>query len=287
MNTPYTFTKVGRIYGGCHCQIPVVTREEDRFKVYVSNRDESNRSRIIRFTLDAADPAKIIDGPSDPVMPLGVENSFDEKGTMTASTVDFRGKQLFYYTGWSSTVYTFAPYRHSIGLAVGDKFEKMGPVIQSTEDDFCLCSSPFVVVDGGTLRMWFVSGKDCGGFTKYGPVYSIRYAESSDGFNWKQQDVFIPRKPMEIFARPFVFYENNEYHMFYTWLILGETKRYQAGYAVSPDGLKWQRITDSLLPLSESGWDSEMIAFPYLIDKFLFYSGNGFGREGFGYALQK
>lgn len=38
------------------------------------------------------------------------------------------------------------------------------------------------------------------------------------------------------------------------------------------------------ITISESGWDSEMVAFPYIVDNYMFYSGNGFGREGFGYA---
>jgi hypothetical protein len=65
---------------------------------------------------------------------------------------------------------------------------------------------------------------------------------------------------------------------------------YKAGYAESTDGIKWIR-KDYLLniPLSEEGWDSEMIAYPYLIKIkgrwVMFYNGNSFGKTGFGYAV--
>ena len=40
--------------------------------------------------------------------------------------------------------------------------------------------------------------------------------------------------------------------------------------------------------ISSEGWDSIMVAYPYVIrfnDKYwMFYNGNGFGKSGFGYA---
>jgi hypothetical protein len=45
------------------------------------------------------------------------------------------------------------------------------------------------------------------------------------------------------------------------------------------------------LKLSDSGWDSEAIAYPYVIrikNKYImFYNGNGFGKTGFGYAISE
>jgi hypothetical protein len=43
------------------------------------------------------------------------------------------------------------------------------------------------------------------------------------------------------------------------------------------------------LELSNEGWDSEMIAYPYIINikgkSVMFYNGNSFGKTGFGYAV--
>jgi hypothetical protein len=66
--------------------------------------------------------------------------------------------------------------------------------------------------------------------------------------------------------------------------------QYRAGYAVSLDGIHWDRNdADAGIDVSDTGWDSEAIAYPYCIkirDKIvMFYNGNGFGKTGFGYAI--
>jgi hypothetical protein len=65
---------------------------------------------------------------------------------------------------------------------------------------------------------------------------------------------------------------------------------YRIGYAESKDNLEWERKDEQAgLELSADGWDSEMLAYPYIVDyqdkRYLFYNGNGFGRSGFGFAL--
>jgi hypothetical protein len=64
---------------------------------------------------------------------------------------------------------------------------------------------------------------------------------------------------------------------------------YGIGYAWSNDLVTWHRA-DSLggLTKSASGWDSEMVSYPSVLQvdgsTYLFYCGNHMGREGFGYA---
>ena len=65
---------------------------------------------------------------------------------------------------------------------------------------------------------------------------------------------------------------------------------YRIGYAWSDDLLDWSREDEnSGIDVASEGWDSMMIAYPYVIktpDKILmFYNGNGFGKTGFGYAI--
>ncbi len=67
-------------------------------------------------------------------------------------------------------------------------------------------------------------------------------------------------------------------------------RSYRIGYAESEDGITWERRDEeSGIGVAEAGWDSEMIAYPYVVDykdrRYMFYNGNGFGRSGFGYAL--
>ena len=67
---------------------------------------------------------------------------------------------------------------------------------------------------------------------------------------------------------------------------------YRIGYAESPDGINWTRM-DELAGInpSQSGWDSDMIATPNVVQNdtrsFLFYNGNGFGQSGIGVASRQ
>jgi hypothetical protein len=70
-----------------------------------------------------------------------------------------------------------------------------------------------------------------------------------------------------------------------------KSSSYRLGYAESRDGIKWNRKDDQVgINVSPSGWDSEMIEYPFYYaqnDKeYLFYNGNGFGKTGFGYAVR-
>ena len=65
---------------------------------------------------------------------------------------------------------------------------------------------------------------------------------------------------------------------------------YRIGYAVSPDGLSWtRRDAQTGINVSESGWDSELMAYPFVFDhagnRYMLYAGNGYGRDGMGLAI--
>jgi len=64
---------------------------------------------------------------------------------------------------------------------------------------------------------------------------------------------------------------------------------YRIGYAESADGLRWERKDHlSGINVSESGWDSEMVEYPFVFDakgrRYLLYNGNDYGRSGIGLA---
>jgi len=63
---------------------------------------------------------------------------------------------------------------------------------------------------------------------------------------------------------------------------------YRVGYAVSKDGIHWQRDDSKGVDVSKEGWDSNMTAYPYVFSlnkkHYMLYNGNYFGRDGFGYA---
>ena len=55
-------------------------------------------------------------------------------------------------------------------------------------------------------------------------------------------------------------------------------------------GLLYQsKQEENLNNLSKTGWDSEMICYPYVFDRkgerYMLYNGNGYGKTGFGLAV--
>ena len=61
------------------------------------------------------------------------------------------------------------------------------------------------------------------------------------------------------------------------------------GYAWSTNLADWTRDdAQGGLVSSLDGWDSKMMAYPYIVNVrgkiLMFYNGNGFGQTGFGYA---
>ncbi len=66
--------------------------------------------------------------------------------------------------------------------------------------------------------------------------------------------------------------------------------RYRIGYAESADGINWQRMDDAVgIDVSPTGWDSDMIEYPYVFDhgrrRYMLYNGDGYGKTGVGLAV--
>jgi hypothetical protein len=64
---------------------------------------------------------------------------------------------------------------------------------------------------------------------------------------------------------------------------------YRIYTAESDDGIAWRRTAAPALEVSDSGWDSEMVEYPFVFDhngaRYMLYAGNGFGKTGFGIAV--
>ena len=80
--------------------------------------------------------------------------------------------------------------------------------------------------------------------------------------------------------------ENEIYKMWYAF----RGDAYQMGYAESEDGTNWKRKDEIVgISISSSGWDSEMIEYPYILNHennlYMFYNGNGYGESGIGLAV--
>jgi hypothetical protein len=261
-------------------------------RVYYSTRDAGGRSQVGRALLGAAGEEPLHE--AEPLLRFGQANAFDGSGVTTSCLVAEGGRLHLYYTGWR--LGGDVPFHLAVGCAVSDDggatFERAGaqPLLPPTSVDPLLTASPSVLVEGGRWRMWYVSGtgwREKGGRRE--PEYLIRYAESSDGLDWRRSgrvciDYADPTE--HAIARPCVIRDGSTYRMWFC----SRGDAYRIGYAESADGLDWRRMYpgEGLAPAVE-GWDSEMMAYPWVFDvageRRLLYNGNGYGRTGIGLAV--
>jgi predicted GH43/DUF377 family glycosyl hydrolase len=262
-------------------------------RVYFSCRDERNRSHVGFVELDPRRPAEILRIAEKPALAPGPLGYFDDHGTYAMSLVEHDGRLLLYYVGWNPGPRPF--YYPSVGLAVsdngGESFERFSnaPIMARSEVDPWMVSSPFVMLDEGRWRMWYLSGlgwrEEEDGLNSY---YHTKYAESDDGVNWKREG----RVALELrdgernIARMSILRDEDRYRAWYPY---NRGEGYRIGYAESDDGYAWTRKDDEAgIAPSESGWDSEATAYPWVFDhrgtRYMLYSGNRLGQAGFGLA---
>jgi hypothetical protein len=268
----------------------------DRWSLYVSSRDDQGRARIGRCEL-RLDPAPSVSPlEQEPVLDLGPLGAFDDSGVTMSCVVTKNGRKYLYYTGWSRGV--TVPFYLFIGLAISDDdgrtFRRLSnaPVVERSEEDPYLTASPFVLVEGGVWRMWYVSGSRWDrheGQAQH--FYHIKYTESPDGVTWRgRRRVAVDYASDEehAFARPCVVREGNRYLMWYSY----RGRRYRIGGAQSSDGVTWTRRDEEMGfgPAGDS-WESDMVAYPWVFDsdgrRYMLYNGNDYGRSGIGLAVHQ
>ncbi|MBS1517280.1 MAG: hypothetical protein JSS91_04260 [Bacteroidetes bacterium] len=283
-----------------HAMMPVADlKGDDKARIYFSSRDLKGRSQGAFIDVDLNDPFKILGISNEPVLRLGQLGAFDDAGIMPTSVVDIENKKYMYYNGW--TLGKNVPFFSFNGAAVsedgGKSFAKIsrGPaVLYSNDIDPYSTFAPFVIKEGGKLKMWYVSlikwTEEKGELRHY---YNIRYAESEDGINWDRKGhvcIDFSNDFEYAIARPFVLKESGIYKMWYSYRESKKIKTYRVGYAESADGLTWERADEKVgLDVSETGWDSEMIEYSFIYDfkgeRYMLYNGNSFGKSGVGLAV--
>jgi hypothetical protein len=277
-----------------HAALPIVDPSAGKgVRVYFSARDEHSRAQIGRASVDLDDPASKPRFEPEPLVRIGPRGAFDDSGVTGGCLVDEGGRLHLYFSGWSLAV--GVPFLFFIGCAVstvgGTTFEKVSaaPVLGRNRFDPFLTASPSVLVEGGVWRMWYVSSSGWKPGAEAEPNYNIRYAESSDGIDWRPTgrvciDYSYPGE--HAIARPHVMKDGSLYRMWYSH----RGDRYRIGYAESIDGLTWVRKDDEAgITVSPEGWDSEMVAYPWVGEVAgrlrMLYNGNSYGRTGIGQAV--
>jgi predicted GH43/DUF377 family glycosyl hydrolase len=289
-----------------HAQNPSVLVLEDRVRVYFNCRaakgtDGNTVAQASFVDLARDDPGRVIAVNDRPVLPLGELGTFDQFGVMIGNVVAVGSEVWAYYVGWSRC--QGVPYHHAIGLAIshdgGSTFARFarGPIIGRSPAEPFIQNSPFVTIIDGAFHMWYSSGTAwIDRSTSAESVYVLMHATSVDGIRWERTGVAcMPmRVEHECQTNPCVLKVGDRFHMWFCYRhgldFRNASRGYRIGHAWSDDLETWHRndAAGELAPSAE-GWDSEMVCYPCAFELDgrlrLFYSGNHFGREGFGHAV--
>jgi len=278
-----------------HAALPTAEAiDDDILRVYFSGRDEVGRAQIGYFDCELEPEPRVLRVSNAPIICFGEKGLFDDRGVVTSCLIDYESEKYLYYTGWMLGV--TVPFYFYIGLAIAPQgtidFVKHAPVpiMDRNSIDPYLLGSPFILVENDIWRMWYVSAQR---WEQHGDglrhYYLIKYAWSEDGLIWHRDGhicIDFSSDAEYALARPHVIKEDGYYHMWYAY----RGDAYRIGYAVSEDGLNWERRDSEVgIDVSESGWDSEMIEYPYIFDhqgkRYMLYNGNGYGKTGIGLAV--
>jgi predicted GH43/DUF377 family glycosyl hydrolase len=284
-----------------HAQVPTVLIKDDCVRVYFAMRPKANLSLTCFVDLDKRDNSKIIRVNTEPILELGDPGMFDEHGIMPSCAVAHHGQVYLYYSGWQRCV--SLPYNNYTGLAIsndgGETFSKYskGPIIDRTPNELFSATSPEIVKKSDDeWYMFYCSGTNWLTINhKMEHTYNIKLAISKDGKKWEQlnKTIIEQSNEFEAITKPSIFFLDNQYHMLFCFRGSSDFRdgkdAYRIGYANSKDLINWHRNDEKAgISNSEEGWDSDMIAYPAVLELeqkiILFYNGNGFGEKGFGYA---
>jgi hypothetical protein len=290
-----------------HAQNPSALVMDDRIRVYFTCRPESKSGVPVAAAttfVDLArdDPGRVVYVHDRPLLPLGEVGAFDQFGIMPGCVLRTGGEIRMYYVGWMRT--QGAPYSHAVGLALsedGVAFRKLGqgPILTRTVREPFIQNSPYVLEFDGAFHMWYSSGLEWREHEgRLESIYVIMHATSPDGIEWTRDG--LPCVPVRIEHEcqtgPCVVQVGARFFMWFCYrhgvAFRNAERGYRIGFAWSDDLAIWQRGDElGALPLSAEGWDSEMVCYPGVVRvddaTYMFYSGNDFGRVGFGYAVLK
>jgi hypothetical protein len=278
--------------------------EPRRWRLYFSGRDAQNRSRILFVDVDPLDGMRVIERCFEPVLELGAPGSFDSAGQGACAALVRGGAVHLYYVGVH--LRRDVPYGLAVGLAAspeGKGFERLvpGPVLSTGPQDPWFSSAAHVTDDAaGGATAWYTSGTGWVELPGGGrdPVYELASASSPDGIRWTR------RPAAQVAAaggaggltRPWAVTIGGQRLLFFAE---------RGTFGFRSDSAQAYRLRQ--VPLDPAGtpsgpavpvafanppgpddWDGFMQAYPSVLPlqggHVMFYNGDGFGRDGFGWA---
>ncbi len=268
--------------------------ENDIYRIFYSGRDSHNRSSVGAVDIDIIQ-RKIIADHYLPFFSYGSEDSFFSHGVSIGNCYEVDGHVYMLFMGWQ--VPPNQHWRGDIGRLVltpeiNLELDSAEPFMGSNPSDPISLSYPWVMPrKQGGFDMWYGSTINWNAGNNE-MLHVINHAFSEDGHNWSRYGLAIPYEigKAQAFSRPTVVPHTFQgLEMWFSYRSgLGE--KYRIGYATSPDGENWNlQLEQAGITPSDSGWDSEMIEYPFVFDhsgsRYMLYNGNGYGKTGFGLAI--
>lgn len=274
---------------------PTPMLHTDVIRIYAGFRDDEGISRIGYIDVDIENPKKVLNVSTQPVLDIGQDGMFDDNGIILGDLCWHDDTLRMYYVGFQKV--SKAKFLAYSGVAIstdgGNSFTRhqQTPIMDRVDNALYIRAIHTVIRENGKYRVWYSVGTGWEYINKVPyPQYDIRYTESEDGIHFSDSIgihcIGVQNDEYRI-GRPRVRKIENGYEMRYTYDT--RQKKYSTGYALSTDGITWTRRDDLVdIGVSESGWDSEMLCYPVILDtpktQYMFYSGNAMGLTGVGYA---
>jgi hypothetical protein len=266
----------------------------DIYRVFFNGRDTNNRSSIGAVDIDIVKRI-IIKEHNYPFYENGPEGSFFADGLSIGNCYEVNSVRYMLFMGWQTP--NNGHWRGDIGRLIVKhdlslELDSEIPLMGSDTIDPISLSYPWVIKNEvDDYSMWYGSTRswDTGNGEMLSPIY---HATSADGHNWNREGLAVPYKlgKAQVFSRPTVIgRDETGYEMWFSYR--GNIReKYRIGYAYSKERWKWELSLDAVgIDVSNEGWDSEMIEYPFVFDhkgkRYMLYNGNGYGMTGFGLAV--
>lgn len=288
----------------CYIPTPIVLEHLGVVRVYYSSWDKNSRGRIFYTDLDINNLQKIKKQSSKCVLDIGEPGTFDSDGISPQFAYLDDDKNIYLlYQGFQRTVYPKINMMLA-GLSFGSYTDgtlrrlQQTPFLERTkEEPFIRSATCLIIEDDGLMRLWYTSGltgwepcEDTSHWETY-PQYDIAYIMGYSCNNLVEQKRTLCniKKPNELgAARPWVIKEDGKFKMWFSYR--REDLPYRIGYAESKNGIDWNRFSDEHVGIEPGEWfDYNMVCFGAVVDvgenRYMFYNGNGHGRDGFALAI--
>ncbi len=294
--------KLGRLYCpqpvhpklATHAANPLaVALDGDLYRVFFSGRDDQNRSSVGFVDVNIVS-RQVMYVHDRPAFEHGPADSFYSHGVSVGNCYEVGSSRYMLFMGWQRP--PDSHWRGDIGRLVvsGDlslSLDGTDPLMTSDQHDPVSLSYPWVARERGGYRMWYGSTRswDAGNGEM---LHVINEAASADGNRWSRNGLALPYVigRAQAFSRPSVVaHPDGGYEMWFSYRG-GGGDAYRIGYASCTDASGWRlRLDEAGIDVSGSGWDSEMIEYPFVFEhrgqRFMLYNGDGFGRSGLGLAV--